>query len=251
MLFFNIFYLKRLNQKSIMQLVKDGHILTPQQAFEIYPSLQKIWDHSNYQDVRLILEKETLSLKYSDYSPFSIDIDQEVKRHLQFFYKNSPYNELLARAIGHKKESPVTNLCDATGGFLSDSIMFISLGITDLTIYEREVIPSLMISNALQRSQYHFHFQSESMNEQTPYDVIYFDPMYEDKNTKSAPKKAMKVLRDVIGEDKDSVDQAEKLMVLARHRFVVKRPIKSKAILPNVSHEIRGKSTRYDVYINV
>ena len=79
------------------------------------------------------------------------------------------------------------------------------------------------------------------------YDTYFYDPMYDDHNKKAAPKKEMMIFRQLVGADEDCVNFAVKLKEFKK-RLVIKRSIKAKQLLPNVHHDIRGKSTRYDVY---
>ena len=79
--------------------------------------------------------------------------------------------------------------------------------------------------------------------------VLYYDPMYVDKN-KSLPNRNMQILRDLVGCDDDVDDTLMSLLKLKPKRLVVKRPIKGEIYFKSLlNHQIKGKSTRFDVYI--
>jgi 16S rRNA (guanine1516-N2)-methyltransferase len=81
-------------------------------------------------------------------------------------------------------------------------------------------------------------------------DVIYLDPMYPERTKSSKVKKEMRILREVAGDDKDAPELLEISLKRARNRVVVKRPRLAPTlndILP--SHEISGKTSRFDVYL--
>jgi 16S rRNA (guanine1516-N2)-methyltransferase len=79
-------------------------------------------------------------------------------------------------------------------------------------------------------------------------DVIYFDPMFEDANAKSLPKKEMRIFRELIKQDLDAEKVLQKALGAGVKRVVVKRPRLSRALTEKMALEFTGKATRYDVY---
>ncbi len=75
--------------------------------------------------------------------------------------------------------------------------------------------------------------------------------MYQEKNSKAAPKKEMAVFRSLVGVDDDIKQTAQSLLNVAIERLVVKRSIKATPVLENPSHTVKGKSTAYDVYLKI
>ena len=78
-------------------------------------------------------------------------------------------------------------------------------------------------------SALNFNISDEIIN------VIYFDPMYSEKNEKALPKKEMRIFREVVGVDLDAESTAKSLLKMSK-RLVIKRSIKAKPILDNPSN---------------
>ena len=82
--------------------------------------------------------------------------------------------------------------------------------------------------------------------------VIYLDPMYDETNKKTLPRKEMQVLRKVlpISPPKDIETLFYHAFDITKERVVLKRSVKAKVkFMDHFSHSIMGKSTRYDVYL--
>ena len=85
--------------------------------------------------------------------------------------------------------------------------------------------------------------------QETP-ECIYLDPMFPPKRKKSAlAKKAMTVLRDILGDDLDREDLFAAAWQATGKRLVVKCPDDAEPIVPNPSESFSGKLVRYDVYL--
>jgi 16S rRNA (guanine1516-N2)-methyltransferase len=135
---------------------------------------------------------------------------------------------------------------------MGDSLLIKSFAVEDIHILERHPLAAVLITNAIANTNEDFNFRYQSaMKVEDQFDVIFFDPMYEDKNNKASPKKEMLVFRDCIGPDDDAIDVAQHLRSLALERLVIKRPIKSKTLIDAPTIQFKGKSTRYDVYIKL
>ncbi len=200
-------------------------------------------------------EKNGLYYNWKDFKNISINVCKQLDYHRSFFFKHSPYKEPLAKAIGLKKGQPRPKIIDLTGGMLGDSLLIYSLieGI-ELEVWERSPLVALLIEDALK--QYNlkidFHF-GEFLQEYTDCDflaqtTLYFDPMYQMTNKKTAAKKEMMFFREGIGPDFDAESVAKKLLGMAS-RLVIKRSKKATPLLENPTHSILGKSTAYDVYL--
>jgi 16S rRNA (guanine1516-N2)-methyltransferase len=79
-------------------------------------------------------------------------------------------------------------------------------------------------------------------------DAVYLDPMYAETRRKSAPRKDLVLLRELVGDDTDAPELLEIALRCARLRVVVKRPRKAAPLRPGVSHAYVGASTRFDLY---
>ncbi len=79
-------------------------------------------------------------------------------------------------------------------------------------------------------------------------DVVYVDPMFPPR--KGTEVKPLRILRRLVGSDEDAESLLCRALSVARHRVVVKRPLRAAAMtdrVPTASHA--GKSVRYDVYM--
>lgn len=235
-----------------MEFLYGGKSASMQEFEGLFPAEYSLLkDHPEIEGT-FVADGDVLKFSHGDFTPIFIDIHKILETHRQYFFKNSYYNEKLARALGIKKGKPRGSVCDATAGMLGDTLLMSCFEINRLDAYERHPIPAALITNALKHAESCFNFHPFSVLEaQNAYDVIFFDPMYEDKNTKSAPKKEMQIFRQVIGADEDATEVAKNLLTRCKDRLVIKRPAKSKPLLEGFSHQIMGKSTRYDVYLNV
>jgi 16S rRNA (guanine1516-N2)-methyltransferase len=189
--------------------------------------------------------------------PIGIEFDRELARHEEYFKKSSLQKELLAKAIG-VKGSYRPSVYDLTAGMLGDSLLFLAFG-CEVWASERHPIIKFLIQSALKNAQHpktqHFHFLPEEalvvLKNPPPVDVFYFDPMFEDPNIKTSPKKEMRIFRGLVGKDHDAQAVFEQSLLQKVKRLVVKRPKQSAELLHKPSVAYVGKSTRYDVYFSI
>ncbi len=190
-------------------------------------------------------------------NPIGIEIDQELNRHEEYFRKSSLQKELLAKAVGVK--GPYRpRVLDLTAGMLGDSLLLLSFG-CEVWASERHPVIRFLIESALKNAQHpkieKFHFLGQdalSVLENPPLvETIYFDPMFEDASSKTAPNKKMRIFRDLVGSDQDAREVFVKALLRKPKRLVVKRPRQSVHLEQGPSVEYIGKSTRYDVYFSL
>jgi len=222
-----------------------------------------------FSEVRSFCEQQNLSITFewidgqywlhSDgpkERPIGIQIDRELRRHEDYFKRSSIHNELLARAVG-VKSGIRPKILDLTGGLLGDTLLFLSFGCEVVTL-ERHPIISFLIKTALNNAKHpalsRFTFldqEATSYLAQRPtVDVMFFDPMFEDVNVKSSPKKEMRIFRAIVGSDQDAKIVFERAKELGPRRLVVKRPRLSVPLVENPQIVFEGKATRYDVYLS-
>lgn len=173
--------------------------------------------------------------------------------------------QALARAVGLKKGIQPT-VIDATAGLGRDGFILAHLG-CHVHMIERSPILAALLEDGLQRAKQakqtadiiksRLQFtQTDSKNffkklQQEDYpDVIYLDPMYPERTKSSLVKKEMRILRGLAGNDQDAEDLFKIALGCARNRVVVKRP----RLAPTISnmppsHQIKGKTSRFDVYL--
>ena len=79
--------------------------------------------------------------------------------------------------------------------------------------------------------------------------VIHLDPMFPHREKSALVKKEMRLFRPLAGDDNDAPALLRAALALASHRVAVKRPRKAPAIAgPAPSAEMKGQSSRYDIY---
>jgi 16S rRNA (guanine1516-N2)-methyltransferase len=188
--------------------------------------------------------------------PIGIQIDQELERHDEFFKRSSIVKELLARAVG-VKPGIRPKILDLTGGLLGDTLLFLSFGCEVITL-ERHPVIAFLIQSALNNAHHpavncltFVPVDAETyLAQKIIPDVVFFDPMFEDANSRALPKKEMRIFRSFVGQDQDALNVFHRARELNPKRLVVKRPRLSVELgeVPQIKFE--GKATRYDVYFS-
>ncbi|MCT4640662.1 MAG: class I SAM-dependent methyltransferase [Bacteriovoracaceae bacterium] len=230
-----------------MRFLLDNKEISLGDALRILPNLAIYFEVLKDKALECHIDDKKL-IVVNDKSKIFIDIDRDLEYHKKFFYKHSIYKEPLAKAIGLKKGQLKPKVVDTTGGFLSDSLLLLSFGL-DVSVCERNPLSAMLIQNAIDNTHVELDFSYGCITDlKLDADVAYYDPMYSHKNEKTSPKKHMKLFRDFIGVDEDSVSTA-KFLIDNYKRVVIKRSVKAPFLIDLPSHSISGKSTRYDVYM--
>jgi len=172
----------------------------------------------------------------------------------------------MARAVGINSNKTPTIL-DATTGMGNDAFVFASLG-CKVQMLERSPVIVSLLKDALDRAS-KFNdtgimriiknmslINDDSANfllkNKPIIDVVYMDPMYPKKKKKTAVKKEMVALQNLIGADLDSSILLAAALQVAKLRVTVKRPAKAPiiALTSGIKPDtcIKSPNTRYDVY---
>ena len=174
-------------------------------------------------------------------------------------------DQALARAIGLKKGWRPA-VIDATAGLGRDAFVLASLG-CHVHMIERSPILAALLEDGLQRAS-RTELTAETVRnrlslsradsrdilqkltqDELP-DVVYLDPMYPERTKSSLVKKEMRILRELAGDDKDAAMLLKIAMERTRNRVVVKRPRLAPPLNDmSPSHDISGKTSRFDVYL--
>lgn len=82
-------------------------------------------------------------------------------------------------------------------------------------------------------------------------EVVLIDPMHPPRGKSALVKKEMRLIREIVGIDADSAALMQTALSCTTSRVVLKWPQKAAPMqsLPKASHQITGKSTRYDVFM--
>jgi len=82
-------------------------------------------------------------------------------------------------------------------------------------------------------------------------EVIVVDPMHPPRRNSALVKQEMRLLRELVGADPDSLELMRAALKAATNRVVLKWPVRAEPMpgLQPPSHQISGKTTRYDVFM--
>jgi len=169
----------------------------------------------------------------------------------------------IARAIGIRK-APLPSVIDATAGLGRDAYVLATLG-CEVTMLERSPVLAAMLENGLQRAidqepddpvfqrlrliNTDARDYLDCLESSHHADVIYLDPMYPHRDKHALVKKEMQILQQLLGNNDDAPAILANALSVARQRVVVKRPVWAEPLDgPVPRHEIKGKTTRFDIY---
>ena len=210
----------------------------------------------------LLVSEECISLQAAisqHMSPLCVDFLSAKNTH-RISYGGGA-GQLLSKAIGLKrKKNP--KVLDVTAGLGRDGFLLAMLG-CQVMMLERCAIIAALLEDGLRR--WRADPQSVSLDLQLTqvdaltylaachaarYDVIYIDPMFPVSNKSALVKKDMRILRDIAGSDNDMGQLLATACRSGVHRVVVKRPLHGPCLNDQApSLQFKGKSVRYDVYV--
>ncbi|MCK4206214.1 class I SAM-dependent methyltransferase [Brucella pituitosa] len=170
--------------------------------------------------------------------------------------------QALAKAAG-LTGGVTPDIVDATAGLGRDAFLLASLG-ARVTLIERSQKMHDLLAEGLARAAAEGGQYAETVSRMTLLhgdscqllpdlkpQVVLVDPMHPPRGNSALVKKEMRQIREIVGTDPDS----EKLMLVAlehaQNRVVLKWPLRAEPMagLRKPSHQILGKSTRYDVFV--
>ncbi len=168
----------------------------------------------------------------------------------------------IAKAMGLRAgKTPL--IVDATAGLGRDSFLLASLG-AQVTLIERSATMHALLADGMERALREGGQFRDIINRMTllkgdakdlipdlAADAILIDPMHPPRNKSALVKRELRQVRDIVGTDEDAADLVKVALKHARNRVVLKWPAKADAIagLQKCSHQINGKTTRYDVFM--
>jgi 16S rRNA (guanine1516-N2)-methyltransferase len=168
----------------------------------------------------------------------------------------------LAKAMGFRS-GKTPQVIDATAGLGRDSFLFASLG-AQVTMIERstrmhELLQAGMEDARLQGGVFAdiiarmtlLNGDAKDLLPTLSGEAILIDPMHPPRKTTALVKQELRQVREIVGTDEDAADLMRVALKHARQRVVLKWPAKGDPIegIPSCSHQILGKSTRYDVFM--
>jgi len=227
-----------------------------QQTFAIEPAREALGWHLAWHDNMLVLRHTELPKQGDIVVDFASGAASYRRLH------GGGAGEAIAKACGLKKKRDITVL-DATAGLGRDAFVLASLG-ASVTLVERNPAVAALLLDGVRRGQQcaELRWLAERMQlwhsaaltalqQHTPVDVVYLDPMFPPRDKTALVKKEMRAFHDVVGSDVDADALLAPALHLALKRVVVKRPGYADFLAgqaPTMS--VSGKNNRFDVYIN-
>ena len=174
--------------------------------------------------------------------------------------KRAEHESNLKKALGKTKKS--LHIFDATAGLLADSLIFLSLGHQVVAVEQSKII-YLLINDAIHRAQDAISFlrNIKLMNANSidiftksdeVFDVVYLDPMYPlmKKNIKKSGD--LDIVRSILEIERIPADDnslIDNFIKLDYKKLILKRPLKSEKLYSNINYQVKGKTTRFDIYL--
>ena len=170
--------------------------------------------------------------------------------------------QALPKAVG-MKGGRTPEIVDATAGLGRDAFLLASLG-AHVTLIERssEMYTILLdgiargriaggdVADAIGRMTVLFGDARDLLPGLSP-EVVLVDPMHPPRKSSALVKNEMRLIRGIVGTDEDSDELMKVALRSARRRVVLKWPMRAAPMagIRSPSHQIKGKSTRYDVFM--
>jgi 16S rRNA (guanine1516-N2)-methyltransferase len=168
----------------------------------------------------------------------------------------------LAKAMGLRAGKTPT-IVDATAGLGRDSFLLASLGAHVTMIERSEKMHALLVQGMDRADQEGGQFRdiigrmtllkgdAKDLIPDLSGDAILIDPMHPPRKKSALVKQELRQVREIVGTDEDAADLVRVAIAHARKRVVLKWPAKADPIegIKPCTHQICGKSTRYDVFM--
>ncbi len=209
--------------------------------------------HLHYDSDGLALIIDPLNVK----SKIHIDF---LKGKVGWRIKRSQHESNLKKALGKNKKD--ITIFDATAGFLSDSMIFLSLGHKVIAVEKNKIIFHL-VNDAIKRASRKLEFIKkldfrcgDSFNLYQDFkdqcDIVYLDPMYpilKKNQKKSGSIEAIKFLQKYENSSEDNEELINNFLSNDFKKIILKRPLKSKKKYSNINYQVKGSTTRFDIYL--
>ena len=168
----------------------------------------------------------------------------------------------LAKAVGMRANKNRT-IVDATAGLGYDAFILASLG-ANITLIERSETMHKLVADAMLQAKSHGGEVSKIVSRMSLLfgdsknilpglspRVILIDTMYKDRKKSALVKNNMRLIKEIVGSDPDHIELINIALNFACNRVVIKQPRYDeplKGVKP-WSHQILGRTIRYDVYM--
>ncbi len=170
--------------------------------------------------------------------------------------------QALPRALGFKP-GVTPRVTDATAGLGRDAFLLASLG-AEVTLIERSTDIWRRLEAALKEAAQAsselaeitgrmtlIHGDARRLLPELSPETVLIDPMHPPRSKAALVKGEMRVLRQIVGTDEDRQELMAIALASASKRVVLKWPRRAAPMegLQPPSHQILGKTTRYDVFM--
>lgn len=168
----------------------------------------------------------------------------------------------LAKAMGLRGgKTPM--IVDATAGLGRDSFLLASLGAQVILIERSEKMHALLVEGMNRAENEGGEFReiigrmslmkgdAKDLIPELSGEAILIDPMHPPRQKSALVKRELRQVREIVGTDDDAADLVRIALAHAQNRVVLKWPAKADPIdgLKACTHQILGKTTRYDVFM--
>ena len=169
----------------------------------------------------------------------------------------------LAKAMG-LTDGKTPAIVDATAGLGRDSFLLASLGAKVMMI-ERSPRMHALLADGLERAAQEggelqeivsrmtlFLGDAKDLLPQLDAEAVLVDPMHPARKKSALVKLELRQVREIVGEDDNALELMQVALQHAKKRVVLKWPVNAEPIagVRPFSHQIFGKTMRYDVFMN-
>jgi len=177
---------------------------------------------------------------------------------------NAGRSHALLKATGVSPTRPL-HVIDATAGLGRDAFLLASIGAT-VTLIERAAAVHALLGEALAAARAESEELAAIVARMTLIDgdarvllptlradVVTVDPMHPPRTKTALVKQEMRLLRELVGADPDVAELMQAALAADCGRVVLKWPLRADPLpgLRKPSHQIVGKTVRYDVFVRV
>ena len=141
-------------------------------------------------------------------------------------------------------------------------MIFLSLGHSVVAVEQSKII-YLLLKDAIRRAKDAIPFLSNiklingnSINVikkiDTSFDIIYLDPMYPILKNNIKKSGELSAIRSILAIENLSSNEdslINNFMGIDYKKIILKRPLKSKKIYSNINYQVKGRTTRFDIYL--
>jgi 16S rRNA (guanine1516-N2)-methyltransferase len=169
----------------------------------------------------------------------------------------------LAKAMG-LTDGKTPTIVDATAGLGRDSFLLASLG-AQVVMIERSAKMHALLADGLERAAQEGGELQEIVSRitlllgdakdllpQLDVEAVLVDPMHPVRKKSALVKLELRQVREIVGEDDNALELMQVALQYAQKRIVLKWPINAEPVagVRPFSHQIFGKTMRYDVFMN-